>query len=286
MKKSIIKIQSILTDKFEQELFEASVSSLEDMGNKIRFNNFAYSIRELSRHFLHRLAPDEIVKSCRWFKQETENGKPSRAQRIKYAIQGGIDDELLKLFGIEFSSLQKSAKAIKNSIDSLSRYTHINEEDFNLSDVEVTKRSVGILADFETFVEAINSCREQVMNLVEDKIEDEAIDAIISTSFENVDSLAQHYSLDAASVLGYWVEEISAEEIVVAVEGEVEVTLSWGSSSDRRNGDGHEVEDTFPFGTRIRYSIGEDYPNEDPEVDEPGVDTSKWDINPDNEYIE
>lgn len=286
MNNSIIKIRTILTDKFEQELFEASVGCLDEIGNKIRFNNFAYSIRELSRHFLHRLAPEEIVKSCRWFKQETENGKPSRAQRIKYAIQGGIDDKLLNLFGIKFSSLQNSAKEIKSSIDSLSKYTHINQEDFNLSEAEVVEMSVGILADFESFVEAINSCREQVMNLVEDKIEDQAIDAIISTSFENVDSLAQHYSLDSVSVLNYWVEEINADEIVVAVEGEVDVTLSWGSSSDRRNGDGHDVEDTFPFYTRVRYSINEDYPYEDPDVDEPGIDTSKWDINPDEEYLE
>jgi len=286
MEKSIKKIESILTNQFEQELFEASIGCLKEMGNKIRFNNFAYSIRELSRHFLHRLAPEESVKSCIWFKQETDNGKPTRAQRIKYAIQGGIDDNLLELFGIKAEGLKKSADAIKKSIDSLSKYTHINQEDFNLGDAEVATRSTGILADFESFVEAMTSCREQVMKLVDEKIEEEAINAVISTSFENLDSMAQHYSMDEIYILNYRVEEISADEIVVAVEGEVGVTLSWGSNSDRRNGDGHDVEDTFPFSTRVRYCIGEDFPHDDPEVDEPGVDTSKWNINPEDEYLE
>jgi hypothetical protein len=45
------KIKELLTTDFESELFSASIASLNDTANKLRFNNFAYSIRELSRHF-------------------------------------------------------------------------------------------------------------------------------------------------------------------------------------------------------------------------------------------
>lgn len=128
-------------------------------------------------------------------------------------------------------------------------------------------------------------CRSQVMKLLEGKIEEETIGAVVSASFENIDSLAPHYSLDGTYVENYSVEEINESEIIVIVEGEINVTLSWGSNSERNDGDGHDVEDSFPFSTMVRFYIGKDFPNDNPEVDEPEVDTSKWDINPDDEYF-
>ena len=40
------KIKQLLSNQFEQDLFEALLASLNDRTNKLRFNNFAYSIRE------------------------------------------------------------------------------------------------------------------------------------------------------------------------------------------------------------------------------------------------
>lgn len=60
----ITKIKSILNGEFEASLFEASLVSLSDKGNKLRLNNFAYSIRELSRHFLKSLSPEGNIKNC------------------------------------------------------------------------------------------------------------------------------------------------------------------------------------------------------------------------------
>jgi len=285
MEEKIQKIKNILSDQFECELYDASIFCLNDKENKLRFNNFAYSMRELSRHFLHRLAPDGNVKGCSWFKQEGDKGQITRLQRIKYAIQGGINDELLISIGIESDRFEQSSIIIKRSIDSLSRYTHINPDVFNLKDIEVDVKSKEVILAFEAFVQAMEDCRTEVMKLVEDKIEDEAINAVVRASFENIDSLAHHYSLDNVYIDNYEVDEINESEIIVAVKGEINVTLSWGSNSDRRAGNGHDLEDTFPFFTKVRYYIDEDFPSDDPDVDEPGVDTSKWDINPDDEYL-
>lgn len=43
---------------FEKDLLEAALKNLEDGKSKLRLNNFAYSARELTRHYLKRLAPD------------------------------------------------------------------------------------------------------------------------------------------------------------------------------------------------------------------------------------
>lgn len=49
------KLNKLLSTQFEIDLLEALITNLKDKSNKLRLNNFAYSIRELSRHFLHSL---------------------------------------------------------------------------------------------------------------------------------------------------------------------------------------------------------------------------------------
>ena len=94
---TIKNIHSLIETDFERSLADAAFSQLEDNDNKLRLNNFAYSLRELSRHILHRLAPDDMVKSTCWFKP-TDKKNPdaiTRSQRMKYAIQRGLSDEFL-----------------------------------------------------------------------------------------------------------------------------------------------------------------------------------------------
>lgn len=46
--KNVEAIKRILNSEFQIDLFDAALASLNDKSNKIRYNNFAYSIRELS----------------------------------------------------------------------------------------------------------------------------------------------------------------------------------------------------------------------------------------------
>lgn len=152
-------MEEILESEFEVELFKAATYNLNQKENKLRYNNFAYSIRELSRHFLYRLAPEENVKHCSWFKEETEDGKPTRTQRIKYAIQGGISDNMLNLLGFDSNNLNEEIRAIKKTIDSLSKYTHINPETFDIDSKDVDEMSAKVLGDFKIFAERISVCK-------------------------------------------------------------------------------------------------------------------------------
>ena len=45
-------ICDLVTTSFQKSLLEDCFDNLKDKNNRLRFNNFAYSIRELSRHFL------------------------------------------------------------------------------------------------------------------------------------------------------------------------------------------------------------------------------------------
>lgn len=281
---SVKDIKRLLTSQFETDLFEASLASLDETGNKLRYNNFAYSIRELSRHFLHRLAPEQNVKNCIWYKKETEDGKPTRSQRIRYAIQGGITITTLEKWGFDIEELNKTIKEIKAVIDTLSKYTHINPDVFDLKEDEIEKYKNEVLSAFKNFVQTIESYREQLKTFLDGHIEEHMISSVVSNYFESLDLLAPHYSLNYSELTDYHISEITDQEIIVSVFGDLHVTLEYGTKQERRDDDGLDLEECFPFETNIRYEIEDDFPSQRYEVDEFDVDTSEW--YGDEEYYE
>ena len=70
---------SIADRGFEVELVKAAFDNLEAIG-PLCFNNFGYALRELLRHVFHRLAPDEKIVQCAWFKPDptSRTGQSSR----------------------------------------------------------------------------------------------------------------------------------------------------------------------------------------------------------------
>lgn len=125
------QILPYLKTNFEKSLFEAALYNLNEADNKLRLNNFACAVRELTRHFLERLAPDEEVLSAPWFKpNDPDNPKKiTRAQRIKYAIQGYLSDDFTK--NVLLINLTEVSDNLKTSIDDLSKYTHVNPDTFD-----------------------------------------------------------------------------------------------------------------------------------------------------------
>lgn len=272
----INKIKNKLRDEFQVELFEASIQNLVDKTNKLRYNNFAYSIRELSRHFLNSLSPDEKVMACSWFKPETENKKPSRAQRIKYAIQGGLEDIIIEEWGFWIEDQVDQINTTKKAIDSLSKYTHINQDVFNIPESEIQRNTSLVLNAFEKIIDTIDEYRELIINLLDGRIEGQMVGSIISNFFENIDTLAPHHSIDSCEVIDYDVFEINENEIVVKVFGNISTTLEYGSRKERREGDGLDISVNFPFETVIRYEISVDFPSCRYDIEEYDVDTSEW----------
>lgn len=269
-------IKKILTSQFELELFDAALYCLNDTTNRLRYNNFAYSIRELSRHFLHNLSPESNVKKCSWFKVETKDGKPTRAQRIKYAIQGGISDEILKDWGFDVDELKETVMLIKNNIDTLNKFTHINPDVFNLTDLKINENSESVFNAFYIFVKTIENYKEEIKSFLDGQIEEHMISSHLSTYFENVDSLAPHYSLNDSELTEYHIAEITDQEIVVSVFGSLNVILEYGSRQERLEGDGLDLEEWFPYKTKIKYEIDINFPSDNYEIDDYDVDTSEW----------
>lgn len=121
---------------FEAELFDAALGNLDDRQNPLRFNNFAYSVRETVRHVLKRLAPDREVQRSQWYQNETESQKGvTRRQCAHFAAQRVLSDDYVK------NSLGRDTdadhKALGRAIDELSKYTPIEPATCGVPDPQV-----------------------------------------------------------------------------------------------------------------------------------------------------
>ncbi len=119
---------------------------------------------------MKRLAPDEEILKCSWYKnliQDKENGI-TRSQRVKYSIQGGISDEyIIETLGIDVAELNRKWK---ETIDRLSKYTHVNPDSFNLPDEKVDEYSKSACECFELLFIQINESRKLILDKLSDNL--------------------------------------------------------------------------------------------------------------------
>lgn len=267
------------SDEFHHALYAAALRNLEDLDNKLRFNNFAYALRELTSSILMQRAPKAEVLRCSWYKNEIQRPDikdgVTKIQHARYVVQGGLSDEYvakeLKL------DLSPERKAIRDSLTELSNYTHVSEATFNLPSQEVEMLVEKSLDALRGLGVAMVNCRSLIAHSLYEAIEAQAIDEVVSDSLEALDSVAHHYSLEHVSVNISGVERITHDTVHLFAAGIINVQLQWGSNSDVRRGDGHLQDDSFEFRCNLTCSV------EDPtgnslamEEDSIMVNTKAW----------
>lgn len=271
------KLESLVTNEFESSLLKASIKNLNDKGNKLRLNNFAYSVRELSRHILNSHSPDIEVKSCVWYTNESgDSSKVTRGERIKYAIQGGLTDKFLEEEIMHISDLNNLKKEVIKSINTLSKYTHINEKNFNLSNIEVEKLSSNLLESFGKFHQTLMDCRSVILKELNTKIDNEFIEQLYESTFDEIDILSSHHTVESYSTSSIKITDINSCSIEMEVNGTVDVNLKYGSNSDFNRGDGLEIETAFPFTSSLSAKLTDKLPNSKISIIVFEVDTSSW----------
>lgn len=245
-----LQISQLSETPFEKELAESSINQLNDKTNKLRVNNFAYSMRELTRTILERLAPDESVRATVWFKCEDPK-KPNmvtRGQRIKYAIQKGLSDEYIDKLGL---STEAVVKKLKKNIDVLSKYTHVTEKTFNSPDEKVNSIVSAVTEAFIGFINTITECREQLERDIENFVDEEVVKKLFFDTLNDIDWLATHYEVEDYCVNSIKLVHFDNTSCCFDVEGSVGVRLQYGSDGDMKKGDGFEIHKSFPFSTNV-----------------------------------
>lgn len=239
-------IKTELKSEFENQLFDACLQNLADTENPLRLNNFAYAMRELTRHILKRLAPDECVLQCPWYKNETqdENGI-TRRQRSYYAVQGGLSDSYIN------DTLELDVKEIHKNLNSairrLSKYTHIEPTSFNLADEEVDTFVAETLEAVFNFLVLIGDCREMIISNLDKQIQDATIDEILRETILEIDELCTHHFIDEVYTDNIKIHEINNKNVIFHASGIIGSEMQWGSNSDLRRDVGHVGRETFPF---------------------------------------
>lgn len=270
-------LRLIANSPFERDLYEAAFLNLQDRRNKVRFNNFAYAMRELSGHTLARLAPDSEVQKCVWWSAKPEGvvHQVTRIERAVYATQGGLSNFYVKRrLGLDFEA---SHQELRDAIMRLSEYTHIRAEVFGMSEEEINRLAEETTEAFAGLMISIQDCRAAVAERLSDAITDAAIQQVLAESLDAVDELASHYFLEEIYVDSHEVTDITAEAIHVKASGSIEVTLQWGSNSDLRNGDGVEMDESFAFTCELTCATPNPDPNELEFVENSvQVDTGLW----------
>lgn len=259
--KRFIREENVLKDyvkgNFEERLLKAAFKNIRDHTNELRFNNFAYSIRELSRHILYRHSPDKVVIKAPWFVSEIANDpkKSTRAQRIKFAIQGGITDEFVR--NERDIDLLPLSRRITKAIDKLSKFTHIEPDSLGISIKEVNRLVEETVGAFVVLFNTIATCRERIVRKIENSIDETLLDHVLEITLDDIDMLSTHSSVQGCSISKITIEQITASEIHILVSGSVAVRLQYGSNSDLRSGDGAVFNDSFPFTCKMKGDVNQ-----------------------------
>ena len=173
-------VRSHLATDFERKVFDASLQNFADASNPLRTSNFAYSIRELSRHILRRLAPDDHIKRCQWYvAHHNEQRKEfiTRAQRVQFAVHGGLS----KCFVVDTLDveLDEMRKQFGDVINDLNKFTHIEEAAFLIDDVAATKIATATLVAVNEFFLICRDCHLQVISSVEQLLDHQIFAAFV-----------------------------------------------------------------------------------------------------------
>lgn len=270
------QIESYLGNPFEKNLFSAAMENLNDSANRLRLNNFAYAMRELTRHFLERLAPDIDVLNAPWF-EPNDVSKPkaiTRTQRMRYAIQGWLSPQFVSS-ELEID-VDKDIKNLNDAINSLSKYTHVNPSTFDCEKETVERMSEDVLQYVLSFFELICESKEKIEEAAFDCVDEEMVSSFYSTTFNEIDSLATHHEIEYFLVNR--IEKVGQDEesFYMEADGVVNVRLQYGSDGDMKRDDGHEMRIDFPFTSSFSASFKNDKGDVHIEETNIDVDTSSF----------
>ena len=241
------QIKKYLYDGYEKDFFDECIKNLSDTGSRIRLSNFAYSLRELVREVLADRAPDGRIKNSCWYKPEyNEKGLEviSRKQRMKYAIQGGLPDSIVK---DEMKMVvDETTKEVKNQIDRLSKYTHITRDVFYSED-DIEALAEESLEAVDELLRTVADARERFGDLVIDRINDEIFDTFLYNTINEIDCLSTHHTIHFFRLDESEVIQINDDNIFFHVKGRVFVRLQYGSNMDQKNELGYVMDVDYPF---------------------------------------
>ncbi len=241
-------LSSRLEGDFEQEVFSSALRNYCSMGNPIRFNNFAFVIRELLTRVTDRLAPVDSVKLACWHERASEEREVNRRQQLKFCTQSYFPDVLVPDWAKE--DIKEVTKEYLGLYQKLNKYTHINEQALGKNPKEAFAFLKDLLSSFTSILDAIHEIKTHIVEEVEQEVHDIVFEKLVFESHDALIEISSHTVVDAINVESYSVETINPDEVIFIGYGDIECTLNYGSKSDPFSM-GHSVSFTFKVSSPI-----------------------------------
>lgn len=243
------RIAQRLTTPFQKQLFAAVIKSLQQLDNPLRANNFGTGLRELSRIILDDLAPEAAVTSCAWFKVESQNGSPTRSQRVRYAVQAGLMDDFVR--DTLKVDVAKTINEFTEIIKGFNSLTHITPNTFGMSKTAAKKFANASLDVFISLFQAIDECHENILERLVTAANDAITDELISYSVDALEEIATHYTVDGSGIENLEIAKMDSTTLIFDAEGFVDCVLQYGSDGDVERGDGMRHDDSYPLRCKL-----------------------------------
>lgn len=260
-------------DEFSRSCLEGARRALEDRDNPLRLNFFSAAMRILFEHMMDTLAPIEDVMRSAWFQPEKRDGKPTRGQRIVYAIQGGLSENFVAdKLKVDPAPLRKRLLA---AVDECSKQVHAREHTVVADPDQQDEVAAATIAGVGSLLDSVHFCRRAILEPITEILDEAAVDALMSETILEVDELATHHYIQEIYVGETTVHTIGPETITYRSTGSIDVILQFGSNSDIRNDMGAQLPQTFPFSCDFEVSLSDPW-NLDCAEPSYGVDVSSW----------
>lgn len=262
-----------MIDEHCRTALDGAIGALADVGNPLRLNFFSTALRILYERTMRKLAPKSLVKRSPWFESELDSGNPTRAQRIHYAIQGGLADDFLRTdLWIDIDLMRK---ALVKAVDNFGKYVHGDEGTILVDEATQDREAASMIAALTAFLDSYAACRSAIVEPNQDKLDEAAVDKLLEETTQAVDELATHHSVDEIYVASTVVLTIGVADITYWASGTLNVGLQWGSNSHLRNDDGGEIDQSFSFVCDFTVPLEDPWDLASAETTF-AVDTSEW----------
>ena len=231
-----------LPNELTQNLLLGSLLCLDDKDNPARLHFFAYGIRELLNALLKYYAPDSEVLNSHWYEKPENNKKITRAQRVQYAIMGGISEEYIaNIVGHDFFEISKE---ILDKIQSANDLVHFKDEELVSEPTQVESVAEEFLVILFYFLDTIKETKKTVSKKIEIHVYDRLKEAFPDKIHNNGYHAVTRYVLpvwgdiedENCEVIG-----IDSKEVSIRFTADVEIELQTSSTDDY-----HEQRSLFP----------------------------------------
>lgn len=257
-----------LETDFEYELLHASLRNYCSHGNPLRFNNFAFAIRELINHVLKRLAPDDRVMASPWFTRNKNNATVTRRQQAKYIAQKHIPDQLLDDIALE--NLDDGIKWFNKNYALLNDYTHISEHSFNSNPKQFFEHAKLLIQLCNKIFDTFDELERVITESIIEEVQDNVTTVTINNTPDELNLLSSQTAVNWCNVDTIELLHLDENYIYILVRGTVEITRQYS------DGDGYFAqEDSYPY--KYAVSIRTDNFNViTPLINTIVVDTGSW----------